>query len=82
MLVSLYIFKITFNKCYQVEFIVQLLQDLIKELKSETSFNFETVIVGLCLSATEFDCTQLKKAMKVRLLLICFPDDKYPFLGH
>jgi hypothetical protein len=37
----------------------------VKELKSETSGNFKTVLEALCLSAAEFDASQLKKAMKV-----------------
>ncbi|ELU00440.1 hypothetical protein CAPTEDRAFT_158666 [Capitella teleta] len=39
-------------------------KDLVKELKSETSGNFKTILEGLCLSAAEFDASQLKKAMK------------------
>ena len=45
---------------------VLMCQDLVKELKSETSGNFKTVLAGLCMSPAHFDCDQLKKAMKVR----------------
>ena len=40
-------------------------KDLKKELHGELSGNFRDVILGLCLSPTEFDAEQLRKAMKV-----------------
>ncbi|KAK2142740.1 hypothetical protein LSH36_919g01024 [Paralvinella palmiformis] len=39
-------------------------KDLKKELHGELSGNFRDVILGLCLSPTEFDAEQLRKAMK------------------
>lgn len=39
-------------------------QDLIKELKSELSGHFKDVAVNLCMTMTEFDATQLNKAIK------------------
>lgn len=44
-------------------------QDLVKELKGETSGNFKAVLVGLCQTPIEFDCDQLKKAMKVNYIV-------------
>ena len=41
-------------------------QDLIKEIKSEISGNFETLIVSLMESKTLFDAKSLRRAMKVQ----------------
>merc|ERR1712170_26787 len=39
-------------------------KDLVKELKSETSGSFKTILEGLCQTPAEFDADQLRKAMK------------------
>ena len=43
---------------------VNLLQDLIKELKSEVSGDYERLIVGLMMSPAEYDAHCLNKAIK------------------
>lgn len=43
------------------------LQDLIKDLKSELSGNFENVILALMTPTIEFDAEQLREAMAVSL---------------
>ena len=45
-------------------------KDLKKELHGELSGNFRDVILGLCLSPVEFDAEQLRKAMKVSLVVV------------
>ena len=42
-----------------------IMQDIIRELKSELSGNFEKVVLGLLMTPAEFDAHELKVAMKV-----------------
>jgi hypothetical protein len=44
-------------------------QDLIKDLRSELGGKFEDVVLGLMMSEPEYDAYELKRAMKVFLLL-------------
>lgn len=44
-----------------------LMQDMIRELKSELSGNFEKVVLGLLMTPAEFDAHELRVAMKVIL---------------
>jgi len=47
-------------------------QDLISELKSELSGNFEQVILALFMTPSEYDAQELRSAMKVgHWLLSC-----------
>lgn len=47
-------------------------KDLLKDLKSELSGNFEKVIRALCLPHADFDATELRNAIKVEcLIFIC-----------
>ena len=48
--------KESFNK--------QFNRDLIKDLKSELRGKLEDVVIGLLQTQVEYDCDQLKKAMK------------------
>ena len=41
-------------------------KDLIKDLKSELSGNFEDVVVRCLMNAPQFDATCLRRAMKVK----------------
>lgn len=43
------------------------MQDMIRELKSELSGNFEKVVLGLLMTPAEFDAHELRVAMKVIL---------------
>jgi hypothetical protein len=51
------------------------LQDLIEDLKSELSSNFEQVILGLMTPTVLYDVQELRRAMKVcgPLELLVFP---------
>lgn len=40
-------------------------QDLVKELKSELSGNFENAIVALMIPSSDYEVHELRKAMKV-----------------
>ena len=46
-----------------------LTQDLIAELKSELSGNFCHTMTSLCKTSAEHDADELRKAMKVSLLM-------------
>ena len=49
------------HNCFSVH-----LQDLIDDLKSELSGDFEKVMVGLIMTPTQYDAHELKSAIKVR----------------
>lgn len=51
------------SKLYQIVDLLKKLQDLIEDLKSELSGNFEDVIVALCCSTEVYLCKELHKAM-------------------
>ena len=44
-------------------------KDLIKDIKDELSSNFERVCVGMLMIIPHFLATQLKKAMKVSVMI-------------
>ena len=48
---------------------VLCLQDLIEDLKSETSGRFQDLLEALCMSATDYDAFEINKAIKVRIRL-------------
>lgn len=54
------------------------LQDLIDDLKSELSGNFERVIMGMMTPTVLYDVQELRRAMKVCALLSCGPDQLPP----
>lgn len=47
-----------------------LLQNLVDELKSELSGNFEKVVLGLLMPSPVYDAYELKNAIKVRGRLV------------
>lgn len=50
------------------------MQDMIHELKSELSGNFEQVVLGLLMTPTEFGAHELRVAMKVLYFSNKFPE--------
>ncbi len=40
-------------------------RDLVEDLKSEASGNFQKLLVGLCMGPVEFDCVEIRKAIQV-----------------
>ena len=46
-------------------FHVNLFQDLRKELDGETSGNFCEALLALCMSAPDYDASEVRKAVKV-----------------
>jgi len=55
-----------------------IMQDIIRELMSELSGNFEKVVLALMMTPAEFDAHELKVAMKV----IFRPCWKSEFIDH
>jgi len=45
--------------------VVRVIQDLISELKSELSSNFEQAVLAMFMTPAEYDAEQLRSAMKV-----------------
>ena len=46
-------------------------QDLIQDLKSELSGNFEKVILALMMTPAQYDAFELRSAMKVSCCYFC-----------
>ena len=44
------------------------MQDLVDDLKSELSGDFEKVMVGLIMTPTQYDAHELKSAIKVSIV--------------
>lgn len=51
--------------CSRLLSLLSILQDLIDDLKSELSGNFERVIIGMMTPTTMYDVHELRRAMKV-----------------